>query len=52
LVLSDGQKRVLDTLLYKTKKAIEFNNLIQKNINGLVDLSTKQFNKQIIKPTW
>jgi len=52
LVLSDGQKRVLDTLLYKTKKAIEFNNLIQKNINGLVDLSTKQFNKTIIKPTW
>ena len=50
LVLSDGQKRVIDTLLYKTNKAIEFNKLIQNNINGVVDLSTKEFTKKIIKP--
>lgn len=50
LVLSDGQKRVIDTLLYKTNKAREFNKLIQTNINGLVNLETKQFNKQIIMP--
>jgi hypothetical protein len=50
LVLSDGQKRVIDTLLYKTNKAIEFNKLIQSNINGVVDLSKKEFNKEIIKP--
>jgi hypothetical protein len=50
LVLSDGQKRVIDTLLYKTNKAIEFNKLIQNNINGIVDLSKKEFTKQIIKP--
>ncbi len=50
LVLSDGQKRVIDTLLYKTNKAIEFNKLIQSNINGLVDLSKKKFTKEIIKP--
>jgi hypothetical protein len=50
LVLSDGQKRVIDTLLYKTNKAIEFNNLIQSNINGAVDLSKKEFTKEIIKP--
>jgi hypothetical protein len=50
LVLSDGQKRVIDTLLYKTQKAIEFNHLIQKNVNGVVDLSKKEFTKQIIKP--
>jgi hypothetical protein len=50
LVLSDGQKRVIDTLLYKTNKAIEFNKLIQSNINGLVDLSKKEFTKEIIKP--
>ena len=50
LVLSDGQKRVLDTLLYKTQKAKEFNELIQSNINGLVDLSKKEFTKEIIKP--
>ena len=50
LVLSDGQKRVIDTLLYKTNKAIEFNKLIQSNINGIVDLSKKEFTKEIIKP--
>jgi hypothetical protein len=50
LVLSDGQKRVIDTLLYKTNKAIEFNKLIHKNINSAVDLSKKEFNKEIIKP--
>jgi hypothetical protein len=52
LVLSDGQKRVIDTLLYKTNKAIEFNKLIQSNINGTVDLSKKEFNKEIIKPNF
>ena len=52
LVLSDGQKRVIDTLLYKTNKAIEFNHLIQKNINTAVDLSTKEFTKTITKPTF
>ncbi len=52
LVLSDGQKRVIDTLLYKTNKAIEFNKLIQTNINGVVDLSKKEFTKQIIKPNF
>ena len=50
LVFSDGQKRVIDTLLYKTNKAIEFNKLIQSNINGIVDLSKKEFTKEIIKP--
>ena len=50
LILSDGQKRVIDTLLYKTNKAIEFNNLIQSNINGVVDLSKKEFTKNIITP--
>lgn len=52
LVLSDGQKRVIDTLLYKTNKAIEFNILIQSNINGIVDLSKKEFTKEIIKPNF
>jgi len=50
LVLSDGQKRVIDTLLYKTNKAIEFNKLIHNNINSAIDLSKKEFNKEIIKP--
>jgi hypothetical protein len=50
LVLSDGQQRVLDTLLYKTNKAKEFNELIQSHINGNVNLSKKEFTKEIITP--
>jgi hypothetical protein len=50
LVLSDGQQRVIDTLLYKTNKAIEFNKLIQSNVNGVVNLDKKEFTKEIIKP--
>jgi len=52
LVLSDGQKRVIDTLLYKTNKAIEFNKLIQSNINGSVNFDKKEFTKKIIKPSF
>jgi len=52
LLLSDGQKRVIDTLLYKTRKAKEFNDSIQKTLNGLVDLSSRQFTKEIIKPSF
>ena len=52
LVLSDGQKRVIDTLIYKTQKAIEFHDLIQNNVNGVVDLSKKEFTKEIIKPSF
>jgi hypothetical protein len=51
-VLSDGQKRVLDTLSYKSEKAQEFNKLIMSNINIDVNLKTKQFNKEIIKPNF
>jgi hypothetical protein len=50
LVLSDGQKRVVDTLIYKTQKAIEFTKLIQENVNGSVNLSKKEFNKEICLP--
>jgi hypothetical protein len=52
LVLSDGQKRVIDTLLYKTNKSIEFNKLIQSNINGSVNLDKKEFTKKIIIPSF
>ena len=52
LVLSDGQKRVLDTLDYKKEKAKAFNELIQTNINEKVDLSTKGFNQNINSPNF
>lgn len=50
LIVSDGQKRVLDTLLYKTQKSIDFSNTINKAVNKKIDLSVKQFNKPIQKP--
>lgn len=52
LVVSDGQKRVLDTLLYKTEKAIDFSNTIQKAVNQQIDLSVKPFSQTIIKPNF
>lgn len=50
LVVSDGQKRVLDTLLYKTQKAVNFTNIIQKAVNNQIDLSVKPFSQTILKP--
>jgi len=50
LVLSDGQKRVIDTLEYKKMKSNEFNKAIQENVNKEVVFNNKEFNKQIIKP--
>lgn len=50
LIVSDGQKRVIDTLLYKTNKAKEFAETINKAVNKQIDLSVKQFNETILKP--
>jgi SNF2 family DNA or RNA helicase len=51
LVLSDGQKRVLDTLEFKTQRAIEYNKEIQKNISdSKIELVKKEFNQNIVKP--
>ena len=52
LVISDGQKRVMDTLLYKTQKAKQFIETINKAVNNQIDLSVKQFSEQILKPTF
>ena len=53
MIISDGQKRVLDTIKYKSQKAEEFSKLIHSNlINGKVDLSTKEFNQDILKPNF
>jgi hypothetical protein len=51
-VLSDGQKRVLDALNYKTKKAKEFNESIRENLSKEVNLERKEFNQQIQKPNF
>jgi hypothetical protein len=51
LVYSDGQERVLEALKYKTQKAIQFNESIQRSINKVVDTNiNKEFNKKIIIP--
>lgn len=52
LIVSDGQKRVLDTLIYKTKKAIDFSNTINKAVNRQIDLSVKPFSQTISKPNF
>ena len=50
LVLSDGQKRVLDTLDFKTERAIEFNKELKKNLSQSKDYINKKFNKKLIIP--
>lgn len=52
LVISDGQKRVIETLLYKKNKAKDFSETINKAVNKQIDLSVKPFDKQIIKPSF
>lgn len=50
LVLSDGQKRVIDALLLKTEKAVELFDLLNLNLNKHLELSRTEFTKEIIKP--
>jgi hypothetical protein len=51
LVLSDGQKRVLDTLEFKTNRAKEYQMEIHKNISeSQISIDRKEFNKEILKP--
>ena len=52
VVISDGQTRVIDALEQKTKKAIELYEHLTKNVNQVFTESKKEFNKQIIKPTF
>ncbi len=52
LVYSDGQKRVLDSLLAKTEKANELFNKLNSNLHKSFDIKTKEFDKQITLPTW
>lgn len=50
LIVSDGQKRVIETLLYKTQRAQEFAQTINRAVNQEIDLSVKPFNDNILKP--
>jgi hypothetical protein len=50
MVISDGQKRVIDALQQKTKKAIELHENLTRNVNGSFKDIRKEFNKELIKP--
>lgn len=50
LVISDGQKRVIDALKQKTKKAIELHENLTKNVNGSFDHKSKEFNIEVSLP--
>lgn len=50
LVYSDGQKRVLDSLLAKTEKANELFDKLNINVNQKFDITSREFNKPITLP--
>lgn len=52
LVYSDGQKRVLDSLIVKTDKANNLFSKLNSNLHQNFEIKNKEFNKQINLPTW
>lgn len=52
LVYSDGQKRVLDSLLAKTEKANELFHKLNSNINKRFEVKNSQFDKEILLPAF
>jgi hypothetical protein len=52
LVYSDGQKRVLDSLLAKTEKANQLFTKLNTSLNSKFEIKNKQFNQKIKLPTW
>lgn len=52
MVYSDGQKRVLDSILVKTDKANQLFSKLNSTINQSFSISKKEFDKQIILPSF
>ena len=52
LIISDGQKRVLDAIQQKTEKAIELYTNLTKNVNELFKDKNKEFKHEILKPNF
>jgi superfamily II DNA or RNA helicase len=50
MVISDGQQRVLDAIQQKTKKAIELQDNLRKNLHRSFEHITRDFNKDIMTP--
>lgn len=52
MVTSSGQKRVIKALEQKTEKAIQLYENLVKNVNEVFVEDKRQFNKEIIKPSF
>lgn len=52
IVISDGQKRVMDALFQKTEKAIKLYESLTKNVNNTFVNENKEFKEKIIKPNF
>jgi len=52
IVISDGQTRVMDALQQKTDKAIQLYKNLTENVNREFTITSKEFNKSIIKPSF
>lgn len=52
IVISDGQKRVLEALQQKTEKAKQLYENLTKNVNRNYQEQNKEFNKEILKPSF
>ena len=52
MIYSDGQQRVLDSLLVKSDNANELFSKLNSNLHANFDIKEKQFTKQIITPKW
>jgi SNF2 family DNA or RNA helicase len=50
IVISDGQTRVMEALQQKTDKAIQLYKNLTENVNREFTITSKEFNKPIIKP--
>lgn len=52
IVYSDGQKRVIDSLMAKTEKANELFSKLNSNINRTYSIDKKEFDKEIQLPSF
>lgn len=52
MIASDGQKRVIDSLLIKTEKANELFSKLNTNLHQNFEIKNKEFNKEIILPNF
>ena len=52
LVYSDGQKRVLDSLLAKTEKANKLFSQLNTTLHSTFNIKQNEFNQKINLPTW